>query len=89
MWLFYAKKQEIGFSHGSYFLAVSIQVFWWNGISVCAEPAAIEAPSAVLLESSTGKVIFEQNARERRSPCQHYQDHDIAIDIRGIWIRGR
>ena len=48
---------------------VSIQVFWWDGISVTAEPAAIEAPSAVLLESSTGKVIFEQNARERRSPA--------------------
>ena len=48
---------------------VSIQVFWWDGISVYAEPAAIEAPSAVLLESSTGKVIFEQNARERRSPA--------------------
>ena len=48
---------------------VSIQVFWWNGISVSAEPAAIEAPSAVLMESSTGKVIFEQNARERRSPA--------------------
>lgn len=48
---------------------VSIQVFWWDGINVSAEPAAIEAPSAVLLESSTGKVIFEQNARERRSPA--------------------
>lgn len=48
---------------------VSIQVFWWDGISVSAEPAAIEAPSAVLLESSTGKVIFEQNAGERRSPA--------------------
>ena len=48
---------------------VSIQVFWWDGISVSAEPAAIEAPSAVLLESSTGKVIFEQNARERSSPA--------------------
>ncbi len=49
--------------------AVSIQVFWWDGITASAEPAAIEAPSAVLLESSTGKVIFEQNARERRSPA--------------------
>ena len=48
---------------------VSVQVFWWDAISVSAEPAAIEAPSAVLLESSTGKVIFEQNARERRSPA--------------------
>lgn len=49
--------------------AVCLQVFWWNGICVYAEPAAIEAPSAVLMESSTGKVIFEQNARERRSPA--------------------
>ena len=48
---------------------VCIQVFWWNGICAYAEPAAIEAPSAVLMESSTGKVIFEQNARERRSPA--------------------
>lgn len=54
---------------GILLLSVSMQVFWWNGIYVCAEPAAIEAPSAVLLESSTGKVIFEQNARERRSPA--------------------
>ena len=49
--------------------AIGIQVFWWNGFRASAEPAAIEAPSAVLLESSTGKVIFEQNARERRSPA--------------------
>ena len=54
---------------GILLFSVSMQVFWWNGIDVCAEPAAIEAPSAVLLESSTGKVIFEQNARERRSPA--------------------
>ena len=54
---------------GILLFSVSMQVFWWNGIYVCAEPAAIEAPSAVLLESSTGKVIFEQNARERRSPA--------------------
>lgn len=54
---------------GILLFSISMQVFWWNGINVCAEPAAIEAPSAVLLESSTGKVIFEQNARERRSPA--------------------
>ena len=54
---------------GILLFSISMQVFWWNGIYVCAEPAAIEAPSAVLLESSTGKVIFEQNARERRSPA--------------------
>lgn len=54
---------------GILLFTVSVQVFWWDEISVSAEPAAIEAPSAVLLESSTGKVIFEQNARERRSPA--------------------
>ena len=54
---------------GILLFSISMQVFWWNGINVCAEPAVIEAPSAVLLESSTGKVIFEQNARERRSPA--------------------
>lgn len=54
---------------GILLFSIIMQVFWWNGINVCAEPAAIEAPSAVLLESSTGKVIFEQNARERRSPA--------------------
>ena len=54
---------------GILLFSISMQVFWWNGINVCAEPTAIEAPSAVLLESSTGKVIFEQNARERRSPA--------------------
>ena len=54
---------------GILLFSISMQVFWWNGINVCAEPVAIEAPSAVLLESSTGKVIFEQNARERRSPA--------------------
>lgn len=68
MWLFYAKNRKRIFTWILLF-TVSIQVFWWDGISVSAEPAAIEAPSAVLLESSTGKVIFEQNARERRSPA--------------------
>lgn len=30
---------------------------------------AISAPSAILIESSTGKVIYEENATERRSPA--------------------
>lgn len=29
----------------------------------------ISAPSAILIEASTGEVIFEQNADERRSPA--------------------
>lgn len=66
---FFMQKIRKYICTGILLFSVSMQVFWWNGINVCAEPAAIEAPSAVLLESSTGKVIFEQNARERRSPA--------------------
>lgn len=51
------------------FVTFSVQIFYSDSFAVCAEPAAIEAPSAVLMESSTGEVIFEQNARERRSPA--------------------
>ena len=72
---------------GILLFSISMQVFWWNGINVCAEPAVIEAPSAVLLESSTGKVIFEQNARERRSPASITKYHDIAFKLLKLWIR--
>ena len=30
---------------------------------------SISAPSAILIEASTGQVIYEQNASERRSPA--------------------
>ncbi len=44
----------------------------WLGLSsvvtVQAEPA-VSAPSAILIEASTGEVIFEKNATERRSPA--------------------
>lgn len=66
---FFMQKIRKYICTGILLFSIIMQVFWWNGINVCAEPAAIEAPSAVLLESSTGKVIFEQNARERRSPA--------------------
>lgn len=68
--------------------SVSMQVFWWSEIDVCAEPAAIEAPSAVLLESSTGKVIFEQNARERRSPASITKIMTLLLTFE-LWIRER
>ena len=35
---------------------------------VCAQ-ISISAPSAILIEASTGQVIYEQNASERRSPA--------------------
>ena len=50
-------------------VTLGIQIFCRDCLVSYAEPAAIEAPSAVLMESSTGKVIFEQNAGERRSPA--------------------
>ena len=50
-------------------LFFGMQIFWWDVCEASAEPAAIQAPSAVLMESTTGKVIFEQNATERRSPA--------------------
>ncbi len=37
-------------------------------VTVQAEPA-VSAPSAILIEASTGEVIYEKNATERRSPA--------------------
>ncbi|HLN65473.1 MAG TPA: D-alanyl-D-alanine carboxypeptidase family protein [Symbiobacteriaceae bacterium] len=34
-----------------------------------AAPVAIEAPSAILIESKSGRVLFEKNAHERRNPA--------------------
>ena len=38
------------------------------GLRVKAQPA-ISAPSAILIESSTGQIIYEKNSREKRSPA--------------------
>ncbi len=40
-----------------------------NPLPVQAEVMEITSPSAILMEASTGQVIFEQNADERRSPA--------------------
>lgn len=40
-----------------------------NCLPVQAEVIEITSPSAILMEASTGQVIFEQNADERRSPA--------------------
>lgn len=39
-----------------------------NSLHVSAE-VSVSAPSAILLEASTGQVIYERNATERRSPA--------------------
>lgn len=43
-------------------------LFWGNVLPVRAA-TEITAPSAILLEASTGQVIYEKNATERRSPA--------------------
>lgn len=47
---------------------ISITVFLMSFMTVKAAPE-IEAPSYILLEASTGQVICEENATERRSPA--------------------
>lgn len=51
---------------GSILLGLFIMVT--SCLPVQAE-VSISAPSAILIESSTGQIIFEQNATERRSPA--------------------
>lgn len=50
--------------------AVLLSVILWisNVLPVNAD-VTISAPSAILIESSTGQVIYERNATERRSPA--------------------
>lgn len=55
---------------GKRVLAVFLTVVLWGSVSlqVCAEPT-VSAPSVILMESSTGQIIYELNATERRSPA--------------------
>ncbi len=47
-------------------MAVSL---WGSGMSVRAAGPEITSPSAIMIEASTGQVIYEKNAEERRSPA--------------------
>ena len=42
------------------------------------DPLSVEAPSAILMEASTGEILYEKNADE---PGQYYEDHDAAFDL--------
>lgn len=55
---------------GKRVLAVFLTVVLWGSMSlqVCAEPT-VSAPAVILMESSTGQIIYELNATERRSPA--------------------
>ena len=48
--------------------AVRVVFFWMSLMEVSAAPP-VEAPSYILIEASTGQVICEENASERRSPA--------------------
>ena len=52
------------------FTAACLAVMLWITAVIPANAnVSISAPSAILIESSTGQVIYEQNATERRSPA--------------------
>ncbi len=49
-------------------LSVLFLIMACPAVPVMAEPT-VSAPSAILIEASTGKIIYEKNATERRSPA--------------------
>ena len=42
---------------------------WGSMYAFAEETVQVSAPAAILLEASTGHVIYEKNADERRSPA--------------------
>lgn len=47
---------------------LTLLLLWSNVLTAQAE-VAIEAPSSIMIEASTGQVIYEKNSTERRSPA--------------------
>ncbi len=50
-------------------LCIIIPVYLKNSMFLLAAPDGIQAPSCILMEASTGQIIYENNADERRSPA--------------------
>lgn len=48
---------------------LALLVFLESGIHAAAADVPLLTPSAIVIEASTGQVIFEKNATERRSPA--------------------
>ena len=44
-------------------------LLWMTAVLPAGAQVKVSAPSVILIESSTGQVIFEQNSTERRSPA--------------------
>lgn len=51
------------------FLCIASSLFFQNTMLLYAAPNEIQSPSCILMESSTGQVIYENNPDERRSPA--------------------
>ncbi len=52
--------------------AAALSMVWGTWVPAAAQPPAgpdISSPSAVLMEASTGQIIYEKNADEQRSPA--------------------
>lgn len=49
--------------------AIITAALWGSMLSVRAAGPDITSPSAIVIEASTGQVIYEKNAEERRSPA--------------------
>lgn len=52
-------------------IIMALVVSLWRPVTVSANPAldGLQSPSIILMEPSTGQVIYEKNADERRSPA--------------------
>lgn len=51
------------------FLVSLCVAVWMSGILTVQAEMAVASPSVILMEASTGQVIFEKNAAQRRSPA--------------------
>ncbi len=49
-------------------ICLCVFLFWMEGITVSAN-VTVAAPSVILMEASTGQVIYEMNSTERRCPA--------------------
>ena len=46
-----------------------IWILWSQTVIPVSANVTVAAPSVILIESSTGQIIYEANASERRSPA--------------------
>ena len=62
-------ERQTMFAKRSFIAAVLTVALWISAVLPASASVAVSAPSVILIESSTGQVIYELNATERRSPA--------------------